>query len=184
MVGAEQAHEDLTVVVREAVAARVPRADGLVTDRAGIALHARGADCQIFAVYDPVRHAGGVLHAGWRGLVRGAIPAFLGAMREAYGTDPADVLVGAGPSLGPECGEFTDPAAELVGIDPKFFRGRLADLPAIADAQWAALGVKRGNVERHPDCTKCAVDRWYSLRGGDKVALGAGYRNAIVLSLR
>ncbi len=184
LVGAEQAHNNLTVIIREAVETRVPRADGIVTDVHGIALHTRGADCQIFAVYDPTHHAGGVLHAGWRGLVAGAIPAFVDALKKEFGTDPAQLIVGAGPSLCSNCAEFTDPVAELVGIDPRFFTGRLADLPAIADNQWASLGVKRTNIERHPDCTKCAVDRWYSLRGGDKKFLQEGFRNALTFSLQ
>lgn len=181
--GGEHVHGNVTAVVREA-GERIAGADGVITDAAGLALHTRGADCQIFAVYDPARHAGGTLHAGWRGLVRGAIPAFVDAMRTAFGSDPADLLVGAGPSLCARCGEFTDPVAELVGIDPRFFQGRLADLPAIADDQWTRAGVRPGNLERHPDCTKCGIARWWSLRGGDKESLAAGNRNALTFSLR
>lgn len=184
LVGAEQAHNNLTVVIREAIETRIPQADGIATDKTGIALHTRGADCQIFAVYDPEHHSGGVLHAGWRGIVNGAIPAFVDALTKEFCTDPARLIVGAGPSLCKHCAEFTDPAAELTGIDPRFFNGRLADLPAIADDQWTSLGVKTTNIERHPDCTKCAVDRWYSLRGGDKEFLQQGYRNAMTFSLK
>jgi len=183
IVGGEHVHGNVTVVVREA-GDRVRGADGIITETAGLALHTRGADCQIFAVYDPARHAGGTLHAGWRGLVRNAIPAFLDAMHAAFGSDPDDLLVAAGPSLCFRCGEFTDPAAELTGIDPRFFDGRLADLRAIADDQWIRAGVRRANMERHPDCTKCDVARWWSLRGGDKESLGRGYRNALTFSLR
>lgn len=181
-VGGEHVHGALTVVVHEA-GERVAGADGVITDASGLALHTRGADCQIFAVYDPIRHAGGTLHAGWRGLVRGAIPAFVDAMRSAFGSDPADLLVAAGPSLCARCAEFTDPVAELHGIDARFFDGRLADLPGIADDQWIRAGVRAAHMERHPDCTKCGIERWWSLRGGDKENLGKGFRNALTFSL-
>jgi copper oxidase (laccase) domain-containing protein len=183
IVGGEHVHGNATVRVRGDETDRVAGVDGIVTAASGIALHTRGADCQIFAVYDPVRHAGGTLHAGWRGIVNGAIPAFVEAMRKEFGSDPATLLVGAGPSLRFECGEFTDPVAELPGVDPRFFDGRLADLPAIADDQWTTAGVLAANMERHPDCTKCNVDRWWSLRGGDNEALRQGYRNALTFSL-
>ncbi len=182
--GAEQAHNNETVIVRAATTMRIPRADGLVTKTQNLAVHTRGADCQIFAVYDPTHHCGGVLHAGWRGLVAGAIPAFVDAMKREWHTDPADLLIGAGPSLCFACAEFTDPVQELAGIDRRFFDGRLADLRAIADDQWTTLGVRARNIERHPDCTKCAKDRWWSLRGGDKEFLREGFRNALTFSLQ
>lgn len=178
----EQTHGPLVMRVNEAGLS--PAMDGIATDTTGLALGTRGADCQIFAVYDPVHHAGGVLHAGWRGLVARAIPAFVDLMRREWGSDPADLVVGAGPSLCFACSEFTDPIAELTGIDARFFRGRLADLRSIADDQWMSAGVKREHIERHPDCTKCDVSRWWSLRGGDKEALRSGSRNMLVLVLR
>jgi copper oxidase (laccase) domain-containing protein len=184
IVGGEHVHGNVTVLVRGDETDRVAGADGIVTAASGVALHTRGADCQIFVIYDPARHAGGTLHAGWRGIVNGAIPAFVEAMRTEFGSDPATLLVGAGPSLCYACGEFTDPVAELPGVDPRFFNGRLADLPSVADEQWTKAGMRPANIERHPDCTKCNVDRWWSLRGGDKAALAQGYRNSLTLSLR
>lgn len=182
-VGAEQTHTNETAVVHEATRNRLPRVDGLVTNVAHLTLHTRGADCQIFAVYDPVHHCGGVLHAGWRGLVAGAIPAFVHVLQQEWHTNPADLIVGAGPALCFACAEFTDPVTELTGIDRRFFRGRHADLPSIADDQWLRCGAQQSNMERHPDCTKCHRDRWWSLRGGDTESLKAGLRNTLTFSL-
>lgn len=181
---AEQPHGAVTTVVREGKNSRVPGSDGLATDAKGIALVTRGADCQMFAVYDPTHGCGGVLHAGWRGLVAGAIPAFIQTMRAEWGTNPADLLVGAGPSLCFDCGEFTDPERELAGIDPTFFRARLADLCGIATEQFIAAGVKRESIERHGDCTRCERDAWWSLRGGHKEYLQQGHQNAMTFLLK
>lgn len=177
----EQTHGPLTVRVEGS--GTTPVADGTATDTRGLALSTRSADCQSFAVYDPVLHVGGVLHSGWPGLVKGAIPGFVETLRREWGSDPANLIVGVGPSLCLACSEFTDPVRELPTIDPRFFHGRLVDLRGIADEQWTSLGVQPGNIERHPDCSKCDVERWWSLRGGDKEALGKGYRNALTISL-
>lgn len=179
---AKQPHGPQTVRVRNACTA--PEADGLVTDTSTLVLAIRGADCQIFAVYDPRHHCGGVLHAGWKGLLNGAITGFVETLQKEWGSDPRDLLIGAGPSLCFTCSEFTDPARELTGIDHRFFQGRLADLRAIADDQWQRAGVHARNIERHADCTKCNRTRWWSLRGGDKEALRTGSRNVLTFSLR
>ncbi len=180
---AEQPHKALTLVVREGTDARVPGADGLVTDTSGFSLVTRGADCQMFAFYDPDHYCGGVLHSGWHGLLAGAIPAFIDTMRREWNTNPTTLLVGAGPSLCFDCGEFTDPVRELPGIDPRFFRARLADLCGIAEEQLRAAGIPTNNVERHHDCTRCDNERWWSLRGGHKEYLQAGNQNALTFSL-
>lgn len=184
IVDAEQPHKAVTMIVREGSSDRVPGADGLATDVPGISLITRGADCQMFAMYDPVHHCGGVLHAGWRGLLAGAIPAFIDTLNHEWGTHPSDLIVGAGPSLCFDCGEFTNPTAELPGINPKFFRARLADLCGIALEQLRTAGVRPNNVERHADCTRCDNERWWSLRGGHKEYLRAGHQNALAFVLK
>lgn len=178
----EQTHGNLTVRVDGP--GFVPVADGVVTATPGLSICTRGADCQTFVVYDPEHRAIGALHAGWRGLVNGAIPAFVEAMRREWGTRPEALLVGAGPSLCFDCGEFTDPVRELPNVDPRFFRARLADLCGIATDQFHAAGVPLNNLERHGDCTRCDREDWWSLRGGDKEHLAAGARNLVTISLK
>lgn len=177
----EQVHGSLTL--RTHGPGKYPGADGLVTDERSLALCARGADCQLFVAYDPEHHAGGTLHTGWKGLLTGAIPAFIDVFKREWGTNPNRLLVGAGPSLCFECGEFTDPRTELPGIDERFFRARLADLCSIATEQFRVAGVSIHNIERHNDCTRCERDAWWTLRGGDRDALMSGARNVLTFSL-
>lgn len=87
--------------------------DGLITDVVGLPLSLVFADCVPLVFYDPARHALGVVHAGWRGTVNGAATAALWAMQAAYGSDPARVLVGIGPSIGPTSYEVGDEVVEL-----------------------------------------------------------------------
>lgn len=76
--------------------------DALITDAIGLPLSLVFADCVPVLLYDPVHHALGVCHAGWRGTVNGAATATLWALQAAYDTHPADVIAGIGPSIGPE----------------------------------------------------------------------------------
>lgn len=98
-----QVHSADTVVVRGPARHRrwLARADGLVTDRPGLPLTMRFADCTPILFYDPVQHVAGIAHAGWRGTVSGAGVSALYAMQTAFGTRPQDVQAGIGPSIGP-----------------------------------------------------------------------------------
>ena len=87
--------------------------DGLITDAVGLPLSLVFADCAPLLIYDPVHHALGVMHAGWRGTVNGAATALLWAMQAAYDSDPAQVQVAIGPSIGPQSYEV---GAEVVAL--------------------------------------------------------------------
>jgi len=99
-----QVHSADTVVARGPVPHRrwLARADGLVTDRPGLALAMRFADCAPILLYDPARHVLGLAHAGWRGTVLGAGVSALRTLTDAFGTRPQDVQAAIGPSIGPQ----------------------------------------------------------------------------------
>lgn len=87
--------------------------DALITDVPGLPLSLVFADCVPLLLYDPVTRSLGVCHAGWRGTVNGAATATLWAMQAAFGVDPATVLVGIGPSIGPQSYEVGDEVVDL-----------------------------------------------------------------------
>ena len=62
----------------------------------------RFADCTPVLFYDPVHHAAGLAHAGWRGTAAGIVPATVEAMRAHFGTTPDALWAGIGPAIGPE----------------------------------------------------------------------------------
>ena len=88
--------------------------DGLVTDTVGLPLLLLFADCTPILLYDPVHHALGVCHAGWRGTVNGMAMATLWAMQAGYDTNPADVIAAIGPSIGPASYEVGQEVVEMV----------------------------------------------------------------------
>jgi polyphenol oxidase len=78
------------------------RADGIVTNCPDVPLSMRFADCTPILFYDPKQAAIGIAHAGWRGTVSHAAANTLQALCDAFGSNPADVWVGIGPSIGPD----------------------------------------------------------------------------------
>ena len=84
-------------------------ADAIVTATPGVPIAVRVADCAPIALLaDGVV---GVVHAGWRGLAAGVIPATLDAMRALGAGDVRAVL---GPCIRAECYEFG--AADLDAV--------------------------------------------------------------------
>lgn len=96
----------------EDAGARREQCDALITDAIGLPLFLVFADCVPIVIYDAEHHALGACHAGWRGTVDGMASATLKAMKSAYGTQGSSVLVGVGPSIGPDSYEVGE---EVIG---------------------------------------------------------------------
>ncbi|RPI91637.1 MAG: peptidoglycan editing factor PgeF [Chloroflexi bacterium] len=168
-----QVHSADTVLVQGPVPNRrwLARADGMVTNCPALPLTMRFADCTPILLYDPVRHAAGMAHAGWRGTVSGAAVSALHAMQSAFGTRPQDVQAGIGPSIGPERYQVGEEVVEAVrqafgGTDGLIGRGD--DGSAYLDL-WAAnrLALERAGVQQIEVagiCTATRTDEFYSHR--------------------
>lgn len=157
----------------------IPGMDALITSDPGVTLVVTAADCAPVFLVDPSRRAIGLVHAGWRGTVAGVIPAVIAAMRVAFGSDPGDIRAAVGPSLGPCCGEFSDPRRELPAWCAPFIRGRYVDLWAMVAAQLREAGLSGDHIATAQICTVCRRDMFFSHRG-DK---GHSGRCAAVLAL-
>jgi YfiH family protein len=131
----------------------------------------RFADCVPIFLHDPSHRAIGIVHAGWLGTVRGAASAAVQAMQAQFGTDPANLVAGIGPSIGPDHYEVGNDVASQVR------QAFGADAPVLISIQngrthfdlWAAnrlllerAGVR--NVETAGLCTVCHNDDWFSHR--------------------
>ena len=86
--------------------------DGLITDEPGIVLATFFADCVPLYFVDPVHHAIGLAHSGWRGTVGRMGQQMLSAMQQAFGTLPQDVFAAVGPSICQDCYEISEDVAE------------------------------------------------------------------------
>jgi len=98
-----QVHGDR--VVRAEESPPTTEADALISDRKGVMLAIKTADCVPLLFHDAKHAAVGAAHAGWRGTAANIGPKTLRAMNDAFGTKPADVTVVIGPAIGPCCFE-------------------------------------------------------------------------------
>ncbi|HEY6430568.1 MAG TPA: peptidoglycan editing factor PgeF, partial [Acetobacteraceae bacterium] len=100
LVGLTQVHGATAVRVTEPWAPGAgPRADGVVTDRPGMALAIVTADCAPILLADPAAGVIGALHAGWRGAAGGIIEATVNSMI-CLGADLKRVIAAIGPCIG------------------------------------------------------------------------------------
>ena len=86
--------------------------DGLITNEPDVILSTFYADCVPLYFVDPVHKAIGLSHSGWRGTVGRMGQKTLEAMREAFGTNPAEVYAAIGPSICQDCYEISEDVAE------------------------------------------------------------------------
>lgn len=92
--------------------------DALISDRAGLLLAIRVADCVPILMVDRKRRAVAAVHAGWRGALARIVEKAAGEMGRMFHSRPQDLIAAVGPSIrrccyevGPEmadafCGAF------------------------------------------------------------------------------
>ncbi len=112
-VEASQVHgHHVAVVERADRGGTVPDADGLITRDPAVVLAMHCADCVPLLLVDPARRAVAAVHTGWRGTAAGAARAAVGAMVEAFGSRPGNLVAAIGPAIGPCCYEVDAPVVE------------------------------------------------------------------------
>ena len=120
--------------------------DGFVTDQPGVGLMIQVADCQAILFFDPGRKILGMAHAGWRGLKLDISGAVIEKMVN-LGANPANILVGVAPSLGPDNSEFSDPEVELGTDFMPFVKNNHLDMWAYSRHQLVRHGVTQSKIE-------------------------------------
>lgn len=82
-----------------------PKGDGILTDKQGVTLFMRFADCVPILLYDPLNKVIGIIHAGWQGTVKKIAKAAVEKMIDCYNAKPEMLLAGIGPSICQSCYE-------------------------------------------------------------------------------
>lgn len=148
-------------------------ADAMMTNRPGLPLVMRYADCTPILAYDPVRGAVGIAHAGWRGTVLGMASHLIKAMQNAFGSRPADIRAGIGPAIGPDRYQVGEEVVNAVHEQFGTLDGLIKRDPADGSAYfnlWEAnrLDLLRAGVEEIEVmglCTAERTDDFFSHRG-------------------
>lgn len=106
-----QVHSPDAVIADAWTDAGRPQADGLVTDRPGLALGILTADCAPVLFADAAAGVVGAAHAGWKGAFTGVVENTVAAM-ERLGADRARIAAAIGPAI----------ARRSYEVDETFFR--------------------------------------------------------------
>jgi YfiH family protein len=160
---AYQVHGRAVTLVDEGVGPR-PKCDVLITSSPAKTLMLRYADCAPVLLADTRRPAVGVVHAGWRGSAVRAAEAAVTAMKEAFGSKPADLVAGIGPAIGPCCYQVGDDVMTAFADRPELFSDGRLDLWQANQHALVEAGVPAEQIEVAAVCTQCHADQFFSHR--------------------
>ena len=133
-----------------------PVSDGLVSSQKSLYLAVSAADCIPVMMYDPVSKTVAGVHAGWRGTNARIVHAAVDIMTQKCAALPSDIRVFIGPSAGKCCYEVREDVALLF---PEECREPYRDGKYLLDVKQANVlqliksGLRKENIEVHPDCT-------------------------------
>lgn len=143
-------------------------ADGVVTNRPGLRLSIRTADCVPLLLCDPAAPAIAAIHAGWRGAAAGIGREAVGFLQARYGSDPRRLVAALGPAIGGCCYEVGPEVAHLFRTlfperNDLDARTRI-DLREALRRQLLAAGLDPARIDVSPHCTRCGGSQFYSYR--------------------
>jgi YfiH family protein len=168
-----------------------PEADAIISDDPSVALIVRVADCAPILMADRRRGVAAAVHAGWRSTMQRIVGHTVTALENTYGTNPEDLVVAIGPSLGTCCGEMGEEVVDAfrrVGHDDAslgrwFLRedGRRPhfDLWRANLDQLRAAGVNPHAVHVSGLCTRTYSEAFHSYRAEGQQA---GRMAAVILA--
>ncbi|MBF0342935.1 MAG: peptidoglycan editing factor PgeF [Nitrospirae bacterium] len=182
-----QKHTDLSVIIRRehrrtqgADTTEMPNvdissdncvADAVITDREGILIGVRVADCVPIVVFDPRRRVIAAIHAGWRGVAQGILKTVITSLCNDFFSRPEDILLAVGPSIKSCCYEVGPDVRDEIqrstgaGNYDRLEAGRwYIDLASANLYQALSVGLCREKIWISPECTFCLPDRYHSFR--------------------
>ncbi len=161
--------------------------DGFFTDRPGVLLMIRVADC-VPILFSARRTDGtplvAAVHAGWRGTSAGIAPRAVECLLRA-GAEPDSVRAAIGQCIHGCCFEVREDFiaavtdARSVDFARRHIRKRdgkyFADLVGMNGEMLLTAGLPEARIDVSPHCTACAPDLFHSHRatGGKRGAMGA-----------
>ncbi len=162
--------------------------DGLITDRPGVTLVTKYADCVPLYFVDTKNRAIGLTHSGWRGTVSKIGKITVEEMKKHFGSEPEDLLAVIGPSICSECYEVGEEVAQAFldafpengyNIDKILVKNRIGsyqlDLWEVNRGILMEAGLKGHRIHVSGVCTACNSDLLFSHRktGGKRGSLAA-----------
>lgn len=158
-------------------------ADGMATDRAGMALLIKTADCQPILLADDAGRHIAALHAGWRGNRLDYPGLAVARFCERYSLRPDRLCAVRGPSLGPAAAEFVRFEEEWgEKFRPWFDEARRTmNLWRLTRDQLTAAGLRPDRIYGLDLCTWSLPEMFFSYRrfrnAGSETGGGSRFSN-------
>lgn len=180
LVFSDQTHEDRIRHVTESdigkggsVPSDIYNTDGLMTNIPGIPLITFYADCVPLFFLDTKKRAIAVTHSGWKGTLLKIGVKTISRMKEVYGTELEDCIIGIGPSIEMKCFEvgqevsnkFKDSFDNWMKFIEPFGKDKMKiDLWEANRLMLIEAGVPEENITISGLCTKCNEELFFSYR--------------------
>ncbi|MEZ0265017.1 MAG: peptidoglycan editing factor PgeF, partial [Phycisphaerae bacterium] len=166
---------DVCQVIPGAAFTNGPSADALVSDDPARMLSVKYADCVPILLATADGQAVAAVHAGWRGVIAGVIPAAAARLCDLAGAPDSPLIAAIGPCIsaphfevGPEVAAEFDrafgPAAPIVWPAGVGVGKPHVDLRAAVALQLAALGVPADHIDSADLCTYANPADFFSHR--------------------
>ncbi|MDR2918587.1 MAG: peptidoglycan editing factor PgeF [Tannerella sp.] len=148
--------------------------DALVTNKRQVGIGIFTADCVPVFLYDTVRQAIGIVHAGWRGTSAQIVSKTILLMQKTFDTDPKDLIAALGPCISQKNYAVGDELYDVFykacfPVNELFIRQPLTskwhfDLRAANRWLLMEAGVPIQQIEMTDICTYDQSDRYFSAR--------------------
>lgn len=170
LVAARLVHGGDVEIVKDTSKLIIDDVDGLLTNNPNIILSVTSADCLPIFLFDPVKRVVGILHCGWRGVVKGIVENALEKMENNFGSEIKNILVGIGPGIQSCHFEVKEDLLEnfvdyrqfvVKKNDKKYF-----NLTGLIRRKLILHKIKLENIEIDTRCSYCEDKLWSYRRDG------------------
>ena len=155
-----------------------PVGDYLFTQKKLCGIGVVTGDCLPIVMYDPVAHAAGTVHAGWKGLAAGVFQIAVQEMIEKIGIQSENLIIYLGPAARPCCYEVQQDFIDCfrkqsISVGDHFFIKKddkiYFDSRVYTNVIARNLGIKHENIyTRYNVCTICTLSFCSYRRQKDK----------------
>jgi YfiH family protein len=148
--------------------------DAIITNKPGLAIGIKTADCVPVFLADRTRRVIGVVHAGWRGTSLNISAKAVNAFTGRFSSRPDDMIAAIGPAIGPCCYQVDETVFNALtengdwksAFTPCNEKGKwMLDLLSANRRQLLQAGIPPENIFSSDICTSCLKALFYSHRG-------------------
>lgn len=166
----------------------IENVDGLVTNKKGLVLVIRTADCLPIIYIEERSGVIAISHNGWRGTLKKISKNIIEKML-TLGADINQIKIALGPAIGACCYQIDEDRywqfkEEFDGYSDKIFtykKGWHLNLTLLNYLLLQNFGIKKENIDYFPFCTFCDKKRFYSFRRDKKKIQGEMFNLVVKL---